>query len=563
LKSTRGRSTDNEFSPSRRLSRRVAVVLMFGIGLATTLQSGDLPLWSRGFSFHPTSGYTLENRFSLRGITQTGLHLTGECAYYQLENQIPRIISIEGTKTADGQFWPDVTSQVKNERTGKWETIAKPIRSGPRATITVKPGEFNPELLVTLDVFYARIGKYKLGRLLLKTGDSAEFELKDLLPSEEEREAGSGSANRARISTGPWRQSPVQQSKLKSDSVERAHGNPVGSTDESRLLVSQIDSAGAADRKALDETVRMLSKEQAQLKYDVKEIPACVLQGLGRWTQTRFVIINWNQSFPPVEDISHTGDGQYRMLFFARLSPDKTLLCFQNNTGVGAAYHGLVFVRQNETCDMMYQFAFAGPVWSMKDLRSAIIENANYQLERDRQAAERQGGTETSRSEELAQNVDGPVLERSMTASKAIADTRLGSSINDFLSLWGPPSDEESLVRTASLKWNCPVVNGESVVDAYAVKVAFVDGIAYQIALRSKQRMTPSQLVKLTKPFLRTVRNADFVKPVWQVKELRSYKLPDGTFVSANKRKRDTFVVIKGANYARNEEISAQEAKIR
>lgn len=363
---------------------------MFGIGLVTTLQAGDLPLWSRGFSFHPTSGYTLENRFSLRGITQTGLHLTGECAYYQLENQTPRIISIKGIKTADGQFWPDVTSQVKNERTGKWETIAKPIRNGPRATITVKPGEFNPELLVTLDVFYARIGQYKLGRLLLKTGDSAEFELKDLLPSEEEKTEA-----RNKLTAGN-----------SNDSVARAPD----------------DLAGLDDR----------------------------------------------------------------------------------------ATH-----------------------------------------------------KETNRTKESTQELKRSVPETSLAASKAIADTRLGSSIKDFLLLLGPPSDEEGLVRTASLKWNCPAVNGESVVDAYAVKVAFVDGIAYQIALRSRQRMTPSQLVKLTKPFVTTVRSADFVKPVWQVKKLRSYKLPDGTFVSANKYKRSTVVVIKGADYVRNKEISAQEAKIR
>jgi hypothetical protein len=344
---------------------------------------------------------------------------------------------------------------------------------------------------------------------------------------------------------------------------KRRNPKSTSSTKPAVTLRKQSISQPTASRKVLDEAIRMLPKEQAQLQYDVKEIPACVLQGLGRWTQTRFVIINWNQSFPPVEDISHTGDGQYRMLFFARLSPDKTLLCFQNNTGVGAAYHGLVFVRQNEACDMMHEFAFAGPVWSMKDLRSAVIENAKYQLERDRLTDERQGRTETSRSEELAPNVEGAVRERSLTASKVVADTRLGSSINDFLLLWGPPAGKESLVRTASLKWNRPAVNGESVVDAYAVKVAFVDGIAYQIALRSKQQMTPSQLVKLTKPFLTTVRNADFVKPVWQVKKLRSYKLSDGTFVSANKHKRGTVVVIKGANYARNEEISAQEAKIR
>jgi len=163
----------------------LAVAPIVAIALATDLRAGDLPLWSRAFSFHPTNGYSLENRFSLRGITQTGLHLTGECAYYQLENQVPRIISIEGTRTADGQFWPDVTAQVKNERTGRWETISKPVSGGRRATITVKPGEFDPELFVTLDAFRPLIGKYRVGRLLLKTGDAAEFELKELLPSEE------------------------------------------------------------------------------------------------------------------------------------------------------------------------------------------------------------------------------------------------------------------------------------------------------------------------------------------------------------------------------------------
>jgi hypothetical protein len=179
-------------------------------------------------------------------------------------------------------------------------------------------------------------------------------------------------------------------------------------------------TTSAADRKALDETIRMLSKEQAQLKYDAKEIPACVLQGLGRWTQTRFIIINWNESFPPVEDIRHTGDGQYRMLFFAKLSPDKTLLCFQNNTGIGAAYHGLVFVGQNKTCDVMYQFTFAGPVWSMEDLRSAIIENTRYQLERDRETGERQGGAETSkrRNPESTSSPKVAVAPRKQSISK-------------------------------------------------------------------------------------------------------------------------------------------------
>jgi hypothetical protein len=187
---------DKAWRLSRLLVCGMAVFLAGGVQLATGLRAGELPLWSRGFSFHPTSGYSRENRFSLRGITQTGLHITGECAYYQIENQIPRIASIEGTKTADGQFWPDVTSQVKNERTGKWQTISEPFNRGHRATITIKPGEFNQELMVTLDVFYPLIGKYKVGRLLLRTGDATEFELKELLEDEPEAESKNDSTKR-------------------------------------------------------------------------------------------------------------------------------------------------------------------------------------------------------------------------------------------------------------------------------------------------------------------------------------------------------------------------------
>ena len=179
-----GPRIDKKLRPSRLLIGGMVLLLGVGIQLPMVLRAGDLPLWSKGFSFHPTSGYGRENRFSLRGITQTGLHITGECAYYQIENQIPRVARIEGTKTADEQFWPDVTSQVKNQRTGKWETISKPFNHGHRATITIKPGEFNPELMVTLDIFYPLIGKYKVGRLLLATGDAAEFELKELFEDE-------------------------------------------------------------------------------------------------------------------------------------------------------------------------------------------------------------------------------------------------------------------------------------------------------------------------------------------------------------------------------------------
>ncbi len=162
---------------------RVGATILFLLYTAhlQDAEAGSLPLWSREISFHPVGGYGPEDRFSLRGVTQEGLHLTGECAYYQIENQNPSVATIEGTKTPDGEFWPDVTAQVKNERSGKWETIAKPFNCGHRASVTIKPGEFNPKLLVSLDFFLSVIGKAKLGRVVLKTGEAATFELKYLL----------------------------------------------------------------------------------------------------------------------------------------------------------------------------------------------------------------------------------------------------------------------------------------------------------------------------------------------------------------------------------------------
>jgi hypothetical protein len=84
-------------------------------------------------------------------------------------------------KTPDGEFWPDVTAQVKNERNGKWETLTRPFNCGHRVSVTIKPGEFNPKLLVSLDCFLSMVGKAKLGRVVLKTGEAATFELQYLL----------------------------------------------------------------------------------------------------------------------------------------------------------------------------------------------------------------------------------------------------------------------------------------------------------------------------------------------------------------------------------------------
>jgi hypothetical protein len=138
-------------------------------------------LWTRTWFAARFDAYGPDDRFSLREISQHGLHLTGQCTYFQLDGQSPRIAVIEGTDGKGCGFWPDVISQVKNEQTGKWETIAQPFNRGHRKSVEIRPGEFNQELFVALDVFLPFVGKQKLGRVALKGGEVATFELDKLV----------------------------------------------------------------------------------------------------------------------------------------------------------------------------------------------------------------------------------------------------------------------------------------------------------------------------------------------------------------------------------------------
>lgn len=147
---------------------------------------------------------------------------------------------------------------------------------------------------------------------------------------------------------------------------------------------------------------------------------------------------------------------------------------------------------------------------------------------------------------------------RTLAIVTSAAQPRLGSSINDFVSTWGPPSDEETLGRTANLKWKNLTASGESIMPGiFGIEVAFLDRIACQIVLRSEQRITRQRLTKLVKPFLSAFQKADFAKPL---NESRTYKLSDGTLVWANKHKRHSVLVIKGPGYIRNENLFDMEA---
>lgn len=169
------------------MSTIIVACLLCCMGASALAGSEDCSaLWTRTWFAARYEAFGPDDRFSVREVSQHGLHLTGQCTYYQLDGQTPRVAVIEGTDSEACGFWPDVLSQVKNEKTGEWETIAEPFNHGHRKTVEIKPGEFNQELFVSLDVFLPFVGKRKLGRLVLKEGESATFELDKLIEPDTE-----------------------------------------------------------------------------------------------------------------------------------------------------------------------------------------------------------------------------------------------------------------------------------------------------------------------------------------------------------------------------------------
>jgi hypothetical protein len=149
----------------------------------------------------------------------------------------------------------------------------------------------------------------------------------------------------------------------------------------------------------------------------------------------------------------------------------------------------------------------------------------------------------------------------SATGSTTLADARLGATIDDFRSRWGSPSHEEILVRTATLRWNHQKARSKSVLPGvFAVEVAFLDKIACEIVLRSRQRTTLDKIVRLAEPVLAHFRATDFAKPRSDVNGIRIYDRKDGTSVSVKEHGGHMIIVIKGQCYLRNEDVFDREA---
>jgi hypothetical protein len=141
--------------------------------------------WTRGRQV----GTSVTNKESSETFTLDvwggdGKHVHGLCSYH---NFSARPFEIDGQETRGGDFYPDVIYEVSNGD-DRWQTLEVPsVEFGKQLTTVVESRGTSRPLRVDLDSFTPLIGKFKYGRLVLKSGESAVFQIDELQPAEKNK----------------------------------------------------------------------------------------------------------------------------------------------------------------------------------------------------------------------------------------------------------------------------------------------------------------------------------------------------------------------------------------
>jgi hypothetical protein len=154
-------------------------IVLATVCLSLSVDTSWADYWSRDID----DGSELYNRpfqpFLLLVVSSIDDHLRGNAVFM---NSHDSPVVLEGTELADGEFWLNATAQVADDVHSEWKTIGQSSYPGKLVSLAIAPKTVNKSILVDLDLFRPMIGKIKHGRVLLKTGEAAQFELEDLLP---------------------------------------------------------------------------------------------------------------------------------------------------------------------------------------------------------------------------------------------------------------------------------------------------------------------------------------------------------------------------------------------
>ena len=140
------------------------------------------PTWGRGISgirVIPTNG----PQFDVTFISEESGELVASCMLANIRSGSyqPAPLVIEG-EWQQGVFWPSFVLQVGNEFRGPWYSVSMASSHATRGRLIVEPGKIVTDLRIKLGSFRNYIGNYRVGRIVLSSGDSGVFQLIHLRP---------------------------------------------------------------------------------------------------------------------------------------------------------------------------------------------------------------------------------------------------------------------------------------------------------------------------------------------------------------------------------------------
>jgi len=155
------------------------IAITAAIALATPLWSvgEEETIWTMAMS-HTRLAEPSGPIFDMWAIEYKSGELTATCSFANIESPKyqPVKVSIEG-EWRDGFFWPNVKAQVGDLYLGPWYSIPVEAKKKKLSKVEVLPGQEMRKWRVRLNDFLPYVGNYKVGRVVLASGDFAVFEL--------------------------------------------------------------------------------------------------------------------------------------------------------------------------------------------------------------------------------------------------------------------------------------------------------------------------------------------------------------------------------------------------
>ena len=168
---------------------RLPSPILFALGIAlaalsASSEESSKSSWTSGTFSHRIDGSF--DRFQIVTVHGEGDKVHGEFWYNNFtEKDVPPAVTIAGIKKSDGTFWPDVALFVGKTREGEWKPLPPAKVAGETASVVAPPTLCLSGLKVDFAPFGPFLRTMALGKAVLANGETAFFDLSELLPPDE------------------------------------------------------------------------------------------------------------------------------------------------------------------------------------------------------------------------------------------------------------------------------------------------------------------------------------------------------------------------------------------